>query len=84
GPAFSLLGADVLLCVFSSSIDFAPWNAELKRCPKQVPRFVKHDKVQVMLEDASGQKWTLPINDLAPEDQKLVESFPGVDKIGER
>lgn len=47
-------------------------------------RFVKHDKVQVMLEDASGQKWTVPINDLAPEDQKLVESFPGVDKIGER
>lgn len=47
-------------------------------------RFVKHDKVQVMLEDASGQKWTIPINDLAPEDQKLVESFPGVDKVGER
>jgi hypothetical protein len=41
-------------------------------------RFVKHDQVKVVIEDASGQKWTIPINDLAPEDQKMVESFPAV------
>lgn len=44
-------------------------------------KFIRHDGVRVMLEDASAQKWTVPINDLAPEDQKMVESFPGVDKI---
>jgi hypothetical protein len=44
-------------------------------------RFVKHDGVKVVIEDASGQKWTIPLNDLAPEDQKMVESFPKVDKL---
>jgi len=44
-------------------------------------RFVKHDGVRVIIEDASGQKWTLPLIDLAPEDQKMVESFPKVDKL---
>lgn len=47
-------------------------------------RFVRHDTVRVMLEDASRQRWTIPINDLAPEDQKLVESFPRADKIEDR
>jgi hypothetical protein len=44
-------------------------------------RFVKHDGVRVVIQDASGQKWTIPLNDLAPEDQKMVESFPKVDKL---
>ena len=44
-------------------------------------RFVKHDGVRVVIQDASGQKWTIHLNDLAPEDQKMVESFPKVDKL---
>jgi len=44
-------------------------------------RFVKHDGVRVVIQDASGQRWTIPLNDLAPEDQKMVESFPKVDKL---
>lgn len=44
-------------------------------------RFVKHDGEKVVIQDASGQKWTIKINDLAPEDQKMVESFPKVDKL---
>lgn len=44
-------------------------------------RFVKHDGVRVIIEDASGQKWNIPLNDLAPEDQKMVESFPKVDTL---
>ena len=44
-------------------------------------RFVKHDGLKVIIQDASGQKWTITINDLAPEDQKMVESFPKVDKL---
>jgi len=44
-------------------------------------RFVKHDMQYVALQDASGTEWIIKINDLAPEDQKLVESFPRVDKI---
>lgn len=45
-------------------------------------RFVEHDATHVVLQDASGQKWTVPINDLAPDDQKMVESFPSVPKVG--
>jgi hypothetical protein len=44
-------------------------------------RFVKHDGLRVVIQDASGQKWIIPLNDLAPEDQKMVESFPKVDKL---
>ena len=44
-------------------------------------KFIRHDQVRVMIQDAAGQRWTLPINDLAPEDQKMVESFPGVAKV---
>lgn len=44
-------------------------------------RFIEHDKTHVVIQDASAQKWTVKINDLAPEDQKLVESFPAVDKL---
>jgi hypothetical protein len=44
-------------------------------------KFVKHDRTKVIIEDASGQKWSVPINDLAPEDQKMVESFPPVDTL---
>ena len=47
-------------------------------------KFIKHDQARVMIEDAAGQRWTLPINDLAPEDQKMVESFPGVDKVEDK
>jgi len=44
-------------------------------------KFVERDKTHVILRDASGQKWTIPINDLAPDDQRMVESFPAVDKL---
>lgn len=45
-------------------------------------RFVEHDPSHVILQDAAGQKWNVPINDLAPDDQRMVESFPGVIKVG--
>ncbi len=44
-------------------------------------RFVKHDMTYVALQDMTGMEWLIKINDLAPDDQKLVESFPRVDKI---
>ncbi len=44
-------------------------------------KFVERDATQVVLVDASGQRWTVPINDLAPDDQRLVESFPAVAKV---
>lgn len=44
-------------------------------------RFVEHDHQRVTIQGVSGQKWTVSLNDLAPEDQKLVESFPPVDKV---
>ena len=47
-------------------------------------KFMKQDTVRVMLQDVSGQKWIIPINDLAPADQKLVESFPPVPTLAEK
>ena len=44
-------------------------------------RFVQQDRTYVQLKDVSGTKWAFKINDLAPADQKLVESFPPVAKI---
>lgn len=44
-------------------------------------RFMEHDGTYVRLQDASGQKWLVKLNDLAPPDQKLVESFPAVDTL---
>lgn len=44
-------------------------------------RFLAHDGTHVRLQDASGQKWLVKLNDLAPPDQKLVESFPPVDTL---
>ncbi len=44
-------------------------------------RFVKHDTKYVVLQDARAVEWTIAINDLAPEDQKMVESFQRVDKV---
>jgi len=44
-------------------------------------RFIEHDETHVVIQDAIGQKWTVKKNDLAPEDQKLVESFPPIDKV---
>ncbi len=46
-------------------------------------RFVSHDSVRVMLQDAAGQRWIIPINDLAPDDQRMVESFPALGKFDE-
>lgn len=46
-------------------------------------KLVHHDGTHVVLLDAAGQKWTVKINDLAPDDQRLVESFPAVAKVGE-
>ncbi len=44
-------------------------------------RFVQQDQTYVQLKDLSGTRWAFKINDLAPTDQKLVESFPPVAKI---
>jgi Thioredoxin-like len=44
-------------------------------------KFVQRDATHTILEDASGQRWTVPKNDLAPDDQRLVESFPAVAKV---
>ncbi|MBL9159669.1 MAG: thioredoxin family protein [Verrucomicrobiales bacterium] len=44
-------------------------------------KFVQRDATHVILEDASGQRWTVPVNDLAPNDQRLAESFPAVARI---
>lgn len=44
-------------------------------------RFLAHDGTRVRLQDASGQTWIVKLNDLAPADQKLVESFPAVDTL---
>ncbi len=44
-------------------------------------KFLRHDGTLVELGDLSGQRWTIKINDLAPPDQKLVESFPAVDTL---
>lgn len=46
-------------------------------------RFVRHDGTLVSLQDVSGQKWTVKINDLSPDDQKLVESFPAGPSLAE-
>ena len=47
-------------------------------------KFVERDSTHAVLEDASGQKWTLPINDLAPDDQRMVESFPALATLPEQ
>ncbi len=47
-------------------------------------KFVERDPTHVVLVDASGQRWTVPLNDLAPDDQRLVESFPAVAKVGRK
>lgn len=39
-------------------------------------RFVEHDGVRVRLQDVSGETWIMKRKDLAPDDQRLVESFP--------
>ena len=44
-------------------------------------KFVKRDDSLVALLDVSGRAWYIPINDLAPDDQRLVESFPMTEKI---
>lgn len=44
-------------------------------------QFVQQDQTYVQLKDLAGTKWAFRINDLAPTDQKLVESFPPVAKI---
>ena len=44
-------------------------------------RFVEQDGAYVRLQDFSGEKWLIKINDLAPDDQRLVESFPPIAKI---
>lgn len=47
-------------------------------------KFVERDATHTVLVDASGQRWTVPVNDLAPDDQRLVESFPAVAKVAEK
>lgn len=41
-------------------------------------KFLEHDGRYVRLGDLSGRDWLLPINDLSPDDQRLVESFPAM------
>ncbi len=43
-------------------------------------RFVARDQTRVMLQDGAGKRWTVAMNELAPDDQKLAESFPAVKK----
>ncbi len=45
-------------------------------------KFVARDATHVVLIDAAGQRWSVPINDLAPEDQRMAESFPAVSTAG--
>lgn len=44
-------------------------------------KFVEHDGTRVKFQDISGKRWIVKLNDLAPEDQKMVESFSPVDKL---
>lgn len=39
-------------------------------------QYVSRNETMVALRDVSGQIWKIPKNDLAPEDQKIAESFP--------
>lgn len=44
-------------------------------------KFLAQNGTKVQLQDASGEKWIIKINDLAPPDQLLVESFPPVESL---
>jgi len=44
-------------------------------------KFLEHDGRHVRLGDLSGTSWIVQINDLSPEDQRLVESFPAGPEI---
>lgn len=44
-------------------------------------KFVRRDDRYAALVDVSGNQWFIPINDLGPDDQRLVESFPESEKI---
>lgn len=44
-------------------------------------KFVDRDAAFARLQDVSGEIWTIKINDLAPDDQKLVESFPAKESV---
>ncbi len=39
-------------------------------------KFMEHNGAKVRLQDVSGQNWIITLNDLSPDDQRLVESFP--------
>ena len=58
---------------------FRGWSNQLGK--EIFARFLKQDTEYVALKDAAGAEWVINIKDLALEDQKLVESFPRVDKI---
>lgn len=44
-------------------------------------KFVDRDQTWARLQDVSGEIWTIKINDLAPDDQRLVESFPSKESV---
>lgn len=44
-------------------------------------KFARRDDLHVALIDVSGEEWFIPLNDLAPDDQRIVESFPEGPKI---
>jgi hypothetical protein len=58
---------------------FRDWSNHLGK--EIFARFLKQDTKYVALRDAAGVEWVINIKDLALKDQKLVESFPRVDKI---
>lgn len=58
---------------------FRDWSNYLGRL--LFAKFVERDATHLVLLDAVGQRWTLPINDLAPEDQRMAESFPPVPRL---
>ena len=58
---------------------FRDWSNHLGK--EIFARFLKQDTKYVALKDAAGVEWVINIKDLALKDQKLVESFPRVDKI---
>ena len=44
-------------------------------------KYLRRDDSHVALLDVSGKEWYIPMNDLSPEGQKLVRSFPKGEKI---
>lgn len=44
-------------------------------------KFLERDDSRTVLQDVAGEKWLIKINDLSPDDQRMVESFPAKEKV---